>query len=93
MPSTKRQSDSDGEVSLSKKLRSGKENKTNPKIYGRIVSLDNATAANKNPGRTVAKRSRERQGTRYRGPRSLCRLLDADGRLAQYVLHYRFRLT
>ena len=49
MPSTKRQSDSNGEVSLSKKLKTGKENKTDPNIYGRIASLDNATAANKNP--------------------------------------------
>jgi hypothetical protein len=49
MPSTKRQSDSDGEVPLPKKLKTGKENKTAPKVYNRIASLDNAIAANKNP--------------------------------------------
>jgi hypothetical protein len=49
MPSTKRQNDSVGEGSPSKKLKSGRENKTAPKIYDRIASLDNATAANKNP--------------------------------------------
>ena len=50
MPSTKRQSDSDSEGSLSKTLETGKQHKPTPmKVYNRIASLDNATAANKNP--------------------------------------------
>jgi deoxyribodipyrimidine photo-lyase len=49
MSSTKRQSDSDSEVSPPKKLKTGKEDKPVSNVYNRIASLDNATAANKNP--------------------------------------------
>lgn len=51
MPSTKRPSNSGSEGSPSKKLKTGIENKTAPKVYNRnrIASLHNATAANKNP--------------------------------------------
>lgn len=49
MPSTKRQVDSDREDPQPKKLKTGKENKTTPKVYNRIASLDSATTANKNP--------------------------------------------
>jgi len=49
MPTTKRQSDSDGELPLPKKRKIGKESKSVPKVYNRIASLDNATTVNKNP--------------------------------------------
>lgn len=50
MPSTKRQSDSDGEGSLSKTLETGNDHRPTPKkVYNGIASLDNAIAANKNP--------------------------------------------
>ena len=49
MASTKRQRDSDGEVSPPKKIKTGKENESAPKVYNRIASLHNATAVNKNP--------------------------------------------
>jgi len=49
MPSTKRQGDSDGEGSPPKKLKTARETKIAPKVYGRIASLENATAVNKHP--------------------------------------------
>lgn len=49
MASTKRQRDSDGEVSPPKKFKTGKESEPAPKVYNRIASLHNATAVNKNP--------------------------------------------
>ena len=50
MPNAKRQRDSDGEGPLSSILETGKDHKPTPKKgYNRIASLDNATAANKNP--------------------------------------------